>query len=161
MHTTSSLTAHIVWVTKYRYHVLQGDIKVRCRDLLIQICDAEDVRILKGVVSKDHVHMHIEYPPKIALSDLMKLLKRTLIKTDCNKSFRICGKDIGDDTFGQRVTVRGQRAISPKKLSKNTWSIIGTNQTRKMINSSLSRTFSRFQTSAFLVHIGLFFRYPF
>ncbi len=74
-HTTSRLTAHIVWVTKYRYHVLQGDIKVRCRDLLVQICDAEDVRILKGVVSKDHVHMHIEYPPKMAISDLLKRLK--------------------------------------------------------------------------------------
>jgi hypothetical protein len=41
-----------VWVTKYRYPILTGDIKVRCRDLLMQICDAEDVRILKGVVSK-------------------------------------------------------------------------------------------------------------
>src|SRR5205085_10382058 len=74
-HTLTRLTAHIVWVTKYRYHVLQGDIKLRCHDLLIQICDAEDVRILKGVVSKDHVHMHIEYPPKLALSDLLKRLK--------------------------------------------------------------------------------------
>jgi putative transposase len=75
LHTVSRLTAHIVWVTKYRYHVLEGDIKVRCRDLLSQICDAEDVRILKGVVSKDHVHMHIEYPPKTAIADLVKRLK--------------------------------------------------------------------------------------
>ena len=75
LHTVSRLTAHIVWVTKYRYHVLEGDIKVRCRDLLSQICDAEDVRILKGVVSKDHVQMHIEYPPKIAIADLVKRLK--------------------------------------------------------------------------------------
>lgn len=74
-HTTTRLTAHVVWVTKYRYHVLEGDIKVRCRDLIVQICDAEDVRILKGVVSKDHVHMHIEYAPRLALSDLVKRLK--------------------------------------------------------------------------------------
>jgi len=74
-HTITRLTAHIVWSTKYRYHVLEGDIKVRCRDLLVQICDSEDVRILSGVVSKDHVHMHIEYPPKLALSDLVKRLK--------------------------------------------------------------------------------------
>jgi len=33
------------------------------------------VRILKGVVSKDHIHMHIEYPPKVSLSDLVKRLK--------------------------------------------------------------------------------------
>jgi putative transposase len=74
-HTVSSLTAHIVWVTKYRYPVLRGDIQKRCRELLIQICDSEDVRILKGVVSKDHIHMHIEYPPKLSLSNLVKRLK--------------------------------------------------------------------------------------
>jgi putative transposase len=43
--------------------------------LIIQICDAEDVLILKGVVSKDHVHMHIEYPSKLSISDLVKRLK--------------------------------------------------------------------------------------
>jgi putative transposase len=74
-HTLTRLTAHLVWVTKYRYPVLTGDIKVRCKDLLVQICDAEDVRILKVVVSKEHVHMHIEYPPRTSLSDLAKRLK--------------------------------------------------------------------------------------
>jgi putative transposase len=43
--------------------------------LIIQICDAEDVRILQGAVSKDHVHMHIEYPPSQSISDLIKQLK--------------------------------------------------------------------------------------
>jgi len=74
-HTVSRLTAHLVWITKYRYDVLKGDVQLRCRELIIQICDAEDVRILKGVVSKDHVHMLIEYPPKTSLSDLVKRLK--------------------------------------------------------------------------------------
>ncbi len=74
-HTVSRLTVHLVWVTKYRYHVLEGEIKVCGRDLLRQICDSEDVRILKGVVSKDHIHMHIEYPPKLSISELMKRLK--------------------------------------------------------------------------------------
>jgi putative transposase len=74
-HTVSRLTAHLVWITKYRYEVLKGDVQLRCRELIIQICDAEDVRILKGVVSKDHVHMLIEYPPKTSVSDLVKRLK--------------------------------------------------------------------------------------
>jgi putative transposase len=74
-HSTSRLTAHLVWTTKYRYHVLEGEIKVRCRDLIVQICDAEDIRILKGVVSRDHVHMHIEYPPKLSIADMVKRLK--------------------------------------------------------------------------------------
>ena len=74
-HSLTRLTVHIVWVTKYRYHVLVGEVKVRCRELLVQICDAEDVRILSGVVSKDHVHMHLEYPPGLSVSNLVKRLK--------------------------------------------------------------------------------------
>ena len=74
-HTISSLTAHIVWVTKYRYPVLKGKIQKRCRELLIQVCDAEDERILKGVVSKDHIHMHIEYPAKLSISNFVKRSK--------------------------------------------------------------------------------------
>jgi len=74
-HTVSELTAHIVWSTKYRYSVLEGDIKKRCREILIQICEAEDVIILKGVVSKDHVHIHINYRPSQSISELVKKLK--------------------------------------------------------------------------------------
>ena len=66
---------HLVWVTKYRYHALRGAVKERCRELILQICDAEDVRILKGVVSKDHVHMHVAYPPALSVSKLMKRVK--------------------------------------------------------------------------------------
>ena len=74
-HTVSWLTAHIVFVTKYRYKVFRGNVQRRIRELLIQICESEDVEILKGIVNKDHVHMHIEYPPKVSISDLVKRLK--------------------------------------------------------------------------------------
>ncbi len=74
-HTVSRLTCHLVWVTKYRYHVLKGDVQKRCRELIIQVCEVEEVEILKGVVSKDHVHIHIEYAPRTAISELMKRIK--------------------------------------------------------------------------------------
>ena len=74
-HTVSRLTVHIVWSTKYRYSVLEGDVKVRCRELLIQICESEDVEILKGVVSNNHIHMHISYRPSQSISEFVKRLK--------------------------------------------------------------------------------------
>ena len=74
-HSVSRLSVHIVWITKYRYPVLKGEIQKRCRELIIQICDAEDKRILKGVVSTDHVHMHIAYGPSKAVSEMVKRLK--------------------------------------------------------------------------------------
>jgi len=74
-HSVSRLTCHIVWSTKYRYKVLKGDLQVRCRELLIQVCEAQGIDILKGVVSSDHIHMHIEYPPKLNISNIVKSLK--------------------------------------------------------------------------------------
>jgi putative transposase len=43
--------------------------------LVKQICDSEDIRILKGVISKDYVHIHIEYRPSQNISDIVKRLK--------------------------------------------------------------------------------------
>jgi len=74
-HTVTWMTIHLVWVTKYRYKVLRGDIQKRCRKLIKQICESEDVQILGGVVSKDHIHLHLEYPPSLKISDLVKRLK--------------------------------------------------------------------------------------
>ena len=74
-HSVHQLHVHLVWSTKYRYSVLQGEVQLRCRDLIRQVCDTMDVRILKGVVSKDHVHLHLSYPPKLSISDLVKRIK--------------------------------------------------------------------------------------
>ena len=74
-HCIHQLHVHIVWSTKYRYSVLQGEVQKRCRDLIRQTCDTLDIQILKGVVSKDHIHLHLSYPPKISISDIVKRLK--------------------------------------------------------------------------------------
>lgn len=55
------MTVHIVWNTKYSYSVLTGDVQKRCRILFIEVRGVEGVQILKDVVRKDHVHMHLEY----------------------------------------------------------------------------------------------------
>ena len=66
---------HLVWSTKYRYKVLQGDIRLRVRDILRQVCAQNGVEIIKGALSADHVHMFVSIPPKLAVSDLMRLMK--------------------------------------------------------------------------------------
>jgi putative transposase len=74
-HGVHSLQVHIVWITKYRYQVLQGDIQLRCREIIRQTCNSLDIVILKGVVSKDHIHLHLSYPPQLSISELVKRLK--------------------------------------------------------------------------------------
>ena len=74
-HSTHDLKVHLVWCTKYRHKVLQQDVACRIRDLLRQICEANDIQIVKGHVSKDHIHLYVSYPPKLSVSEMIKRLK--------------------------------------------------------------------------------------
>ena len=69
------MRVHLVWITKYRYKVLKGDIGVRIRELIRQYCCENDIYILKGVVNKDHVHLYVSYPPQKSVSDMVKRIK--------------------------------------------------------------------------------------
>ena len=51
------------------------DIGVRLRELIRQICEGMDIQIIKGHVSRDHVHMMISVPPYISVSEMMKRIK--------------------------------------------------------------------------------------
>ena len=74
-HSVYQLQVHLVFCTKYRYRVLRGEIQERRRDLIRQVCDGLDVPIIKGVVSADHVHLHLSYPAKHSVSELVRRLK--------------------------------------------------------------------------------------
>ena len=74
-HTVYNIEYHFVWVTKYRYQVLNGDVSLRVRDLVRQTCEAFEIKILSGVVSKDHVHIVVSAPPNMAPSEIMRRIK--------------------------------------------------------------------------------------
>ena len=74
-HSVHDLKYHFVWITKYRYKILDGDLGFRIRDIIKEVCMAWDVIILKGVVSKDHVHVLVSCPPTLAPSKLVQLMK--------------------------------------------------------------------------------------
>jgi putative transposase len=65
----------LVWTTKYRKPVLVGAVGMRLRELIREICGGEDVHILKGHVSKDHVHLLVSIPPQVTISRLVQRLK--------------------------------------------------------------------------------------
>lgn len=74
-HTTFDCTYHIVWITKYRYPVLVGDIAVRARDLIRQICQEQQTEIIRGTVSQTHIHPYVSIPPYLSVSKLVQYLK--------------------------------------------------------------------------------------
>lgn len=62
-------------MAKYRYGVLTGDVAIRVRELVMQTCEAFEIRMVKGVVSGDHVHILVSAPPELAPSEIMRRLK--------------------------------------------------------------------------------------
>ena len=74
-HTVFQIEYHFVWVTKYRYKVLRGEIAERVRELVRETCQAFEIRIVKGVVSKDHVHILVSSPPTLVPSEIMRRIK--------------------------------------------------------------------------------------
>lgn len=72
--------------------------------MLRQTFDSLDVRILKGIVSKDHIHLHLSYPPKLSVSDLVKRLKgrsaRLLLDEFAELKKRYWGQHLGGIGYG-------------------------------------------------------------
>jgi putative transposase len=74
-HTVYDIKYHLVWVTKYRYKVLRGEIGLRARELIRQICVAKEIVIIKGHIGPDHVHLFVSAPPRMSVSQIMQYLK--------------------------------------------------------------------------------------
>ena len=106
-HGLYDLKAHIVWITKYRYPVLQGAVALRLRELVRRICSENDTIIISGVVSPKHVNLLVSYPPNISLSKLAQFIKGTSSRK-LQQEFPALGKRY----WGQHLWARGFFAVS-------------------------------------------------
>ena len=75
LHVQYDIEYHIVWTTKYRYRVLGGRIAERTREIIRQSCNSMNVIIIKGAISKEHVHLLVSCPPSLSVSKLVQQLK--------------------------------------------------------------------------------------
>jgi len=74
-HTKFDNKYHLVWITKYRKPVLKGDIGLKTRDLIRQVCEKFSVDIIRGHISPDHVHIFVSIPPHYAVSKIVQNIK--------------------------------------------------------------------------------------
>ena len=71
----TALHVHLVFVTKHRHGVLNDDMLTLCETTMGAVCDDFDARLVEFNGEEDHVHLLIEYPPKVAISKLVNSLK--------------------------------------------------------------------------------------
>jgi putative transposase len=74
-HSVSDLKAHLIFVTKYRQKVLTAAglavVESACRTVAAKM----NFQVLEFNGEADHVHMLVEYPPKLAISQMVNALK--------------------------------------------------------------------------------------
>jgi putative transposase len=101
----------IVWITKYRYIVLEGTLRDRIRTIIRQVCDELGVQIVSGVLSKEHVYMFVEIPPHITVSDFVRRVKGGH-PVGCRWSFPIYASGTGGATSWPEATSAPRAATS-------------------------------------------------
>jgi putative transposase len=111
-HSIYDLKYHIVWITKYRKPVLSGLIAEKTRDLIREICKTNDVEILKGHVSKDHVHLFLSVPPTISIRQVVQFLKGK-----SSRKLMFGFKELQKQFWGQHLWARGYFACSSGNIT--------------------------------------------
>jgi putative transposase len=74
-HSVYLLTYHIVFVTKYRKPVINDEISEFLKNHIGYLCTRFDAELLTAETDRDHIHMLISMPPKVAPADLIRVLK--------------------------------------------------------------------------------------
>ena len=74
-HTKWNCKYHIVFAPKYRRQIIYGKIKKDIGKILRGICERKKVEIIEANACKDHIHMLVEIPPHMSISQFMGYLK--------------------------------------------------------------------------------------
>ena len=98
---------HIVWITKYRKSVITGQIAKRTQELIRQICKINDVEIISGHVSKDHIHLLVSAPPHLSVSKLVQYLKG-----NTSHKLQMEYKELNKQYWGRHIWGRGYFAAT-------------------------------------------------
>ena len=74
-HAVWDVKYHVIWVTKYRYKVVRGEVALRTRRSVTANLSRKGNVIVQGAVSPDHVHMLVSVPPQLAPAKLVQYMK--------------------------------------------------------------------------------------
>jgi len=100
--TISCCQYHIVWVPKYRFRILSGEVAMEVANCIRAFSEQKGCKIVELNVQIDHVHLLVNVPPKISISDFMGIIKgRTAIRV-FNKFKRLKSKPYWGNKFWAR-----------------------------------------------------------
>ena len=74
-HVVYNLHVHLVFVAKYRGKVFTKEILDDMRGIFESVCTDFEAQLVEFDGEDDHVHLLVNYPPKVSISKLVNSLK--------------------------------------------------------------------------------------
>ena len=74
-HCVFNLHVHLVFVAKYRRTIFDRNAIEKLRGFFESVCSDFEARLVEMDGERDHVHLLVEYPPKVSISTLVNSLK--------------------------------------------------------------------------------------
>src|SRR5579864_4127140 len=74
-HCTFMMHVHLVFVTKYRRAVFTKEMLNHLKDIFSGVCNDFEAELIEFDGQEDHVHLLVNYHPKVAVSNLVNSLK--------------------------------------------------------------------------------------
>lgn len=87
-HCVFALHVHLVFVTKYRRGIFKKDHLEAMERIMSEVCKDFEATLVEFNGENDHVHLLVNYPPKVSVSALVNSLKGV--------SSRLLRKEFGD-----------------------------------------------------------------
>lgn len=74
-HCVFNLHIHLVFLTKYRRSVFTKAVLEDLKEIFASVCQDFEAELVEFDGERDHVHLLINYPPKVSVSRLVNSLK--------------------------------------------------------------------------------------
>src|SRR2546426_7529690 len=89
-HRAYQLYAHITWHTWGRFGCLNRAAVDDVRSAVASACHKSAVRVLRGAVLADHVHLVVSFRPDTRLSDFVRLAKSVAARSEERRVGKEC-----------------------------------------------------------------------
>jgi len=86
-HCVFKMHVHLVFVTKYRRNVFTKEIVQDLRQIFSSVCKDFESELIECDGEDDHIHLLVNYPPKVAIAKLVNSLKGVSSRMIRRKSY--------------------------------------------------------------------------
>ncbi len=111
-----SMHVHLVFVTKYRRNVFTKPILKELREIFQNVCKDFSAELVELEGEKDHVHLLVNYPPKLSVSKLVNSLKGVSSRLVRKKDYPTIRQALWEDSLWSPSYFAGSCGGAPLEI---------------------------------------------